>query len=227
MFPLKDNIPAKHFPAVNLWLILVNVLCFIYEVKLGHGLEEFVRMYGFIPARFLYLQERNIVDVSRFVPVFSSMFLHANFMHLLGNVWMLWIFGDNVEDRMGHLRYFFFYILCGIMAVVAQAWSGPNSAMPMLGASGAIAGVLGAYLLLYPKARILTLVPIVIFFYLVEIPAFVFLGIWFLIQFVQGYYLLTFGSLVEGGVAFWAHIGGFAAGVFFVYFFTKRKVGRK
>ncbi len=223
MFPLKDDIPAKRFPVINLWLIIVNILCFVYELKLGSSLDRFIWGYGFIPARFLSQQEANLFDVSRFFPVFSSMFLHGNFMHLISNMWMLWIFGDNVEDSMGRGRYLAFYLLCGVAAVIAQAWSMPVSNVPMLGASGAIAGVLGAYLLLYPRARILTLVPLFIFFYLLEVPAYFFLGVWFLIQFLQGYSQLAFGSLVQGGVAWWAHIGGFVAGTVLIFFFRRGK----
>ncbi len=227
MFPLKDDIPAKSFPAVNLWLIAVNVLCFLYELKLGPHLEGFIIDYGFVPARFYHLQDVNWLDMSRFVPVLTSMFLHGGILHLLSNMWMLWIFGDNVEDSMGHGRYLVFYLLCGIASVFVQAILSRESHLPMLGASGAIAGVLGAYFIQYPRARILTLVPIFIFFYIVEIPAFFFLGFWFLIQFVQGYFQLSFGSLAEGGVAWWAHIGGFAAGVGMIYFFRHKPPGSR
>ncbi len=227
MFPLKDNIPAKHFPAVNIWLIAINVLCFIYEVKLGSHLEGFIMQYGFIPARFVAQQQKDIFDLSRFVPVFTSMFLHGNLLHLVSNMWFLWIFGDNVEDRMGHGRYLAFYLFCGIVAVFAQALLLPTSRAPMVGASGAIAGVLGAYLLLYPAARILTLLPIFILFYLVEIPAYFFLGFWFLLQFLQGStILLNSGQAPQGGVAWWAHIGGFGTGVLLAFLFLKRKARR-
>lgn len=222
MFPLRDNIPAKHFPAVNLWLIIINIFCFLYEIKLGPNLQSFISIYGFIPARFIDYQAENGLSFSAFLPVFSSMFLHGNFIHLISNMWMLWIFGDNVEDWMGHGRYLFFYLLCGIAAVFFQTISSPASISPMIGASGAISGVIGAYFLLYPRAKILTFIPILFFFYLVDVPAFIFIGLWFLVQFIQGtFHLLAFGEMAKGGVAWWAHIGGFTAGFLLIKLFKK------
>ncbi|PWT91234.1 MAG: rhomboid family intramembrane serine protease, partial [Acidobacteria bacterium] len=154
-----------------------------------------------------------------FLPIFSSMFLHGGWLHVLGNMWFLYIFGDNVEDRVGHVGYIFFYLLCGICAALTQTLLSPHSAVPMVGASGAIAGILGAYFLLFPSARILTLVPIFIFIQLIEIPAFVFLIIWFLLQFL----MMTPAQAGEGGVAFLAHIGGFIAGMVLIFFFKKRQ----
>jgi membrane associated rhomboid family serine protease len=173
MFPLKDNIPAKNFPFVNIGLIVINSGFFIYEISYGHEFEQLIFTLGFIPARFLALQSENFLSPTGFLPVISSMFLHANLIHLISNMWMLWIFGDNVEDCMGHGRYLLFFLLCGIASVFAQAISNPQSTIPMVGASGAISGVLGAYFLTYPQARILTLVPIVILFYIIEL--------WFLV----------------------------------------------
>ena len=223
MFPLKDNIPARHFPAVNLWLIVINVLCFLYELKLGHRLPAFIATYGFVPAHFMEQQANNWLDLSRFLPVFYSMFLHGNWMHLISNMWMLWIFGDNVEDTMGHGKYLLFYLLCGVVSVFVQTFANPQSVTPMIGASGAISGVIGGYFLLYPRAKILTFIPIFFFFYLVDVPAFIFIGLWFVMQFIQGaFQALTVGSLAEGGVAWWAHVGGFAAGVALVHVFRKR-----
>jgi membrane associated rhomboid family serine protease len=223
LFPLKDNIPARRFPVVNLCLIVVNVLCFAYELKLGAGLDGFIQLYGFVPVRFMTAQAENILDLPRFVPVFSSMFLHGGVLHLVANMWMLWIFGDNIEDSMGHSRYLMFYLLCGTVSVLAQAMANPASPVPLVGASGAISGVLGAYFLLYPRARILTLVPIFIFFYMIELPAFIFLGLWILLQVLQGYaqQAATNGAAV-GGVAWWAHVGGFAAGVLLIKFFKEK-----
>jgi membrane associated rhomboid family serine protease len=214
MLPLKDNIPAKNFPYVNIGLILINSVFFIYMMSYGLEFDHVIFALGFIPARFLALQSETPFSPSGFLPVFSSMFMHANFIHLLSNMWMLWIFGDNVEDCMGHGRYIIFFILCGVASVIAQAISNPQSAIPMVGASGAISGVLGAYIITYPKARILTLVPIVILFYIIELPAYFFLGFWFAIQLIQGaLYSLNADQIVGGGVAWWAHVGGFAAGV--------------
>lgn len=202
---------------------MVNVLCFIYELKLGVKLDGFIGQYGFIPARFMTAQTENFYDLSRFGPVFSSMFLHGGTLHLLSNMWMLWIFGDNIEDRMGPGRYLLFYLLCGLMSVLAQALANPASPLPLIGASGAISGVLGAYFLLYPRARILTLLPVFILFYPVQIPAFVFLGLWILLQILQGSaYLVTDNGATAGGVAWWAHIGGFTSGVLLINLFRKK-----
>lgn len=220
MFPLRDNIRARHFPAVNLWLIIVNIFCFLYEIKLGPHLQTFISAYGFVPARFFAQQAENGLGFSQFLPIFSSMFLHGNFIHLVSNMWMLWIFGDNVEDWMGHGRYLLFYLLCGVASVLAQTLSNPASVAPMIGASGAISGVIGAYFLLYPRAKILTFIPVFFFFYLVDVPAFIFIGLWFFMQFIQGtFHLLTVGAMAEGGIAWWAHVGGFGAGFLLVNLF--------
>lgn len=220
MFPLKDNIPTKSFAYVNIGLIVLNIIFFLYELSYGHEVDRIISVLGFIPARFLYGQSENWLDPLRFVPIFSSMFLHANLIHLVSNMWFLWIFGDNVEDCMGHGRYLLFYLLCGLASVGAQAISNPHSTIPMIGASGAISGVLGAYFLTYPRARILTLLPIIIFFYLIELPAYFFLGFWFILQFIEGsLYSLNAQQMAGGGVAFWAHVGGFIAGVFLLQFF--------
>ena len=220
MFPLKDNIPARNFPYVNIGLIVVNSIFFIYGMSNGQAFDQLIFTLGFIPARFLAQQSETLFSPTGFLPVFSSMFLHANFIHLISNMWMLWIFGDNVEDCMGHGRYLLFFLLCGVASVFAQAISNPQSAIPMVGASGAISGVLGAYLLTYPNARILTLVPIVILFYIIELPAYFFLGFWFVIQLIQGsLYSLNSDQVMGGGVAWWAHIGGFAAGVILLQVF--------
>ena len=220
MFPLKDNISARTFPYVNISLIVINALFFIYQMSYGPTVDRLIFTLGFIPARFIAQQGENLLNPAGFLPVFSSMFLHANLVHLLSNMWMLWIFGDNVEDCMGHGRYLLFFLLCGVASVFAQTVSNPQSAIPMIGASGAISGVLGAYFLTYPQARILTLVPIIIFFYIIELPAFFFLGFWFVLQFIQGsLYSLNSEQLVGGGVAWWAHVGGFAAGVLLLQVF--------
>ena len=220
MLPLKDNIPAKNFPYVNIGLILINAVFFIYEMSYGPELDRLIFTLGFIPARFIAQQGETLLNPAGLLPVFSSMFLHANLVHLISNMWMLWIFGDNVEDCMGHGRYLLFFLLCGIASVFAQTISNPQSAIPMVGASGAISGVLGAYIITYPRARILTLVPIVILFYIIELPAYFFLGFWFLIQLIQGsLYSLNSGQMAGGGVAWWAHVGGFAAGVLLLQVF--------
>jgi membrane associated rhomboid family serine protease len=214
MFPLKDNIQARNFPIVNIGLIVINIVFFIYQISYGHMVDQLIYAFGFIPSRFFSLQAEGWLNPSGFLPVFSSMFLHANLIHLISNMWMLWIFGDNVEDCMGHGRYLLFFLLCGVASVAAHAIANPQSSIPMIGASGAISGVLGAYFLTYPHARILTLLPIFILIYLIELPAYFFLGFWFLMQFVQGsLYSMNADKMVGGGVAWWAHVGGFAAGV--------------
>jgi len=227
MFPLKDDIPAKVFPLVNVCLIVANVVCFVYALSQGAGAERLLLAYGFIPARFGE-HAASVFSVSRYVPIFSSMFLHGGLLHLVGNMWMLWIFGDNVEDAMGHGRYLAFYLLCGLASVMAQTWAAPASTIPMVGASGAISGVLGAYFLTYPRARVLTLLPVFIFFYLVELPAFIFLGLWFLLQFLQGWsHLLAVDTVAQGGVAWWAPVGGFVAGVVLIRFFRRNCSGKR
>jgi membrane associated rhomboid family serine protease len=202
MIPLRDIIPSRTTPFVTIGLIVVNALVFFYQLSLGAGVEEFVLYFGLVPAAFSW------------VTIFTSMFLHGGFLHFAGNMLYLWIFGDNVEDRMGHGRYLFFYLLCGTAAALAQTITDPSSVIPMVGASGSIAGVMGAYFVLYPRSRILTLVPIFFFIQLIEVPAIFFLGIWFVMQFLSGV-----GSIANatgepaGGVAFWAHVAGFAAGI--------------
>ncbi len=213
MIPLKDNIVARNFPIVNIGLIVMNSVFFIYQLSYGHRAEELIYALGFIPSRFLAQQAQGLLSPSSIVPVFSSMFMHANLIHLMANMWFLWIFGDNVEDCMGHGRYLLFFLLCGVASVAAQAIAEPQSTIPMIGASGAVSGVLGAYFLTYPHARILTLLPIFILFYLIELPAYFFLGFWFVLQFMQGSIHSLNQQEITGGVAFWAHVGGFIAGV--------------
>src|SRR3954471_5584878 len=203
MIPLRDVIPSRTTPVVTVSLIVLNAVVFLYEFSLGDRANQFIIAFGLIPAAFSW------------VTVLTSMFLHGGFLHVAGNMLYLWIFGDNVEDRMGHGRFLVFYVLCGAAAALAQTFMQPDSLIPMVGASGAIAGVMGAYFILYPHSRIVTLVTLVIFWQIMEIPAIFFLGIWFLMQFLSG-----IGSIATatshgpaGGIAFWAHIAGFAAGV--------------
>ena len=219
MLPLKDNIPAKNFPYVNIGLIVINLVFFIYQMSYGYEFDQLIFTLGFIPARFLAQHGDNFFNPTGYLPVFSSMFMHANLIHLISNMWMLWIFGDNVEDCMGHGRYLLFFLLCGMASVFAQTISNPQSTIPMIGASGAISGVLGAYFLTYPQARILTLVPIIIIFYIIELPAYFFLGFWFVLQFIQGSLYSLNSQTAGGGVAWWAHVGGFAAGVLLLQVF--------
>ena len=207
MIPLRDTIPSETTPAVTRLLILANVAVFLYQAGLGgHAGETFIRAHGLVPRR-VHLDQ---LDTLR--PLLTSMFLHGGWMHLLGNMLYLHIFGDNVEDRLGHTRFLALYVVCGMAAGVAQVMINPRSALPMVGASGAIAGVTGAYFLFFPHSRIVTLVPIFIFLQIVELPAVFFLFVWFAFQLFLGIGSLGSDAAV-GGVAFWAHIGGFVAGM--------------
>ena len=211
MIPLRDVIPSRTTPVVTISLIALNVLAFLYQLSLGDAVNEFIVYFGLVPAAFSW------------VAVFTSMFLHGGFLHVGGNMLYLWIFGDNVEDRMGHGRFLVFYLLCGIAAALAQAALNPDSVVPMVGASGAIAGVMGAYFVLYPYSRIVTLVPIFVFIQIMEIPAIFFLGIWFLMQFLSGVGSIATAVNGEpaGGIAFWAHVAGFLTGVSGVIIFRR------
>jgi membrane associated rhomboid family serine protease len=214
MIPLRDRNPSRTVPVINYLLIAGNALLFLFELSLGPAqLERFVMTAGFVPARYL-ADGLSVGDLIAASPsALLSMFLHAGWAHFLGNMLFLWIFGDNVEDRLGHFRYLVFYLACGYAATAAHALAGPASQLPAVGASGAISGVLGAYLFLYPRARILSVVPIFFFLHFVEVPALVFLPIWFLLQFVSGLASLGAPTAAEaGGVAWFAHIGGFVAG---------------
>jgi membrane associated rhomboid family serine protease len=201
MFPVSDVIPSRTAPVVTVGLIIVNALVFLYQLALPDvGLEQFVGAYAVVPAWFWWPS------------LFTSQFLHSGWMHILWNMVYLWIFGDNVEDRLGHFQYLLFYLGTGAVAAVLQILFNPFSAVPMLGASGAIAAVMGAYFVLYPQSRVLTAIFLIFFFDLVEIPAIFFLGIWFLLQLINGIGSLGVANAAGGGTAFWAHIGGFAVG---------------
>ena len=204
MIPLRDDNPAQRVPFVTRAIIVLNVIVFVYELSLADGTHELLRDWGVVPGRlFAALTGETSLPVELSTLV-TSMFLHGGWLHLIGNMWYLWIFGDNVEDRMGHGRFIVFYLLCGVAAALTQTIINPDSVVPMVGASGAIAGVMGAYFVLYPKSRIVTLIPIILFFQIVEIPAIFFLGIWFLMQFVNGLGSVMTTGETAGGVAFWA-----------------------
>ena len=210
MIPLRDIIPSRTTPIVTVCLIALNIVVFLYELTLERAVDAFTLYYGLVPAAFSW------------VNVFTSMFLHGSFIHIAGNMLYLWIFGDNVEDRMGHGRFLVFYLLCGVAAALAQTITAPESIVPMVGASGAIAGVMGAYFVLYPKSRIVTLIPLFFFFQVIEVPAIAFLGIWFLMQFISG--VGAIGSTIGrsgGGIAFGAHVAGFVAGITGVALFRR------
>jgi membrane associated rhomboid family serine protease len=204
MFPLRDTQPSYSKPVVTITLIVVNILVFLYEVSLGPFVEnEFIATYGLTPDHF------------SFVNVLTSMFLHGGWMHVLGNMWFLWIFGDNIEDILGHSKYIVFYLLCGVAAALTQTFFSAGSRVPMVGASGAIAGVMGAYMVKFPESRIRTLI-FFIFITFVDIPAWVMLIYWFAIQFLNGVGTVGTSAASQGGTAFLAHVGGFLAGILLV-----------
>jgi membrane associated rhomboid family serine protease len=210
MIPLRDVIPSRTTPGVTVTLIAVNVAVYLFQLMLTErGQEALLVGFGLVPAYF------SVVDV------FTSMFVHGGLAHLAGNMLFLWIFGDNVEDRLGHGRFLGFYLLCGVAAAMAQVLLDPDSVVPMVGASGAIAGVMGAYLVLYPRSRVLMLFPFPVFLF--ELPALVFLGMWFLVQFLNGINQLPIfeQDAISGGVAFWAHVMGFVAGLILVVFMKR------
>ena len=218
MIPLRDTTRSDSFPVVNTILIISNVIVFLYELSLGQGFNHFIFQHGLIPGSLLSSTNTEIVE--RFSPFFTSLFIHGGFLHLLGNILFLYIFGDNVEDKMGHFKYLVFYIICGFSAAIFQTLTNIHSPIPMIGASGAISGVLGAYLIFFPKSRILTLLPIFFFIQLIHIPAAVFIFVWFIFQFLSGMATLPAKPGI-GGVAFWAHIGGFVSGLILARFFHK------
>jgi len=216
MIPIRDTNRSETYPVVNNCIIAVTVLVFIIELAQGQGLKEFIYLYGLVPARYAEPQIAAYFTTSQQVlPFLTFMFLHGGPFHLVGNMWFLYIFGDNVEDRLGHLRYLIFYLLCGLASGISHLIINWQSTIPTIGASGAIAGVMGAYLILYPRAKVLTLIPIFFLPYFVEIPAFFFLGIWLLFQFLSA--AATVGK--TGGIAWWAHIGGFIFGIIFLKLF--------
>ena len=214
MIPLRDTTRSRNFPVMNWLLITANGLVFFYELGLSSGgLERFVQTFALVPSR---VQGEPLTFA---ITIFTSMFMHAGWFHILSNMWVLFIFGDNVEDRMGSLPYLIFYLLGGTAAALLQTYVAPGSSVPVLGASGAIAGVLGAYILLFPAARVVTLIPIFFFISLIEVPAFVFLGFWFVSQLFSG--LASIGT-AAGGVAWWAHVGGFLVGLVLCPLFARR-----
>src|SRR6266478_893205 len=212
MIPLRDVIPSRTTPYITVTIIALNSLAWLYEVSLPHeSLNEFLTIYGVVPAYFSW------------PTLITSMFLHGSWSHVIGNMWYLWIFGDNVEDRVGHGRFIVFYLFCGIAAALGQVAVDPNSMLPTIGASGAIAGVMGAYFVLYPHSRVLTLIPWV-FLQIVELPAIFLLGFWFLMQLFSAGTIAMTTSSQGGGVAFAAHIAGFLFGMAGVFLFRKREL---
>jgi membrane associated rhomboid family serine protease len=223
MLPVRDDQPRFSTPYVTYFLIALNLVIFLFEAALTpQSFKTLLFQLGMVPANITaFLSgEGRLGLVAVFLPALTSMFLHGSWMHVIGNMWFLWIFGDNIEDYLGHFKYLAFYLISGVAAAFAQVILNPNSRVPTVGASGAIAGILGAYLVLYPRARVLIWFPIFFFFYL---PAWVMLGYWFLIQFVSGAASSVAAySDTRGGVAFWAHVGGFLAGVVLIKVFPER-----
>lgn len=218
MIPLRDTIRSRRFPVVNTVIIALNVIVFLVETWIEPGaLDRLIYSFGLMPDGFW------IGGPSRWVTILTSTFLHGSWFHVISNMMALYIFGDNVEDRLGHVRYLVFYLLGGILAGVAHLWAYPTSELPTVGASGAIAAVLGAYLILYPRARVITLIPVLFFFRVVNIPALVYLGLWFLMQLLNGTLALAVDTFQGGGVAWWAHIGGFVTGMALVKLFEPRR----
>src|SRR2546425_2072568 len=210
MIPFRDNIPSRSFPTITVSIIATNVFVFFYELSLGsRSFERFIMHYGVVPTTVLEWPHSHVPFTAVALPFFTSMFLHGGWLHLIGNMWYLWIFGDNVEDRLGHFTYLLFYLLCGLGAGIVHTIFNAETVLPSVGASGAIAGVLGAYVISYPFARVVTLVPIFIFVQIIEIPALIVLGFWFVMQLFSGTAALATTSANDGGVAWWAHIGGF------------------
>jgi membrane associated rhomboid family serine protease len=216
MIPLRDVIPSRTTPYITTTIIILNAIAWLFEVSLPQDtLNQFIGTYGVVPA---YFSPPTLI---------TSMFLHGSWMHVIGNMWYLWIFGDNVEDRVGHGRFIVFYLLCGTAAAIGQIVMDPTSTLPTIGASGAIAGVMGAYFVLYPQSRVLTLIPLIIFWEVIELPAYILLGFWFVMQlFSAGAIAVTASSHGSGGVAFAAHVAGFLVGMAGVFVFKKRDVGR-
>ncbi len=206
MIPLRDSLPSRSFPAVTVWLIVVNVVVFLFEWSLEpFSRNHFLSAYALVP------------DSLALSSLATSMFLHGGWMHLIGNMWFLWIYGDNVEDILGRGKFLFFYLACGIAAALVHLLFNPGSRIPTVGASGAIAGVMGAYMVKYPHARITTLIPIIIFFTTVDLPAWFILIYWFVIQIFSGVgELATSANVQQGGVAWFAHIGGFLVGAILI-----------
>ena len=216
MIPLRDALPSKNYPVVNHAIIGINVVVFLVQIAQGADLNRFIYLYGLVPARYSVPHVTDYFSFGQQIFAFLSfMFLHGGFWHLLGNMWSLYIFGDNVEDSLGSLRYLIFYLLCGFTSGLAHLVLNLQSNIPTIGASGAIAGVMGAYLILYPHSRILTLIPIIVIPWFIEIPAYFFIGIWFALQLINA--ASSHGGVA--GIAWWAHIGGFVFGILFLKLF--------
>ncbi|MBW6474585.1 MAG: rhomboid family intramembrane serine protease [Anaerolineaceae bacterium] len=216
MIPIRDQIPTRRVPFVNYILIAANIFVFVLQWMAGSNEDALIYQFALIPASF-----SNGIGLGDISDIFTSMFMHAGVAHLGGNMLYLWIFGDNVEDSMGHGRYLLFYLIGGLVASLAHVFTNPASQIPTVGASGAIAAVLGAYLVLYPNSKVLTIIPLGFFLRMTMVPAAIVLGLWFVLQLFSG--VMSMGGPDVGGVAFWAHIGGFVAGVILAKLFAKKR----
>jgi membrane associated rhomboid family serine protease len=228
VFPLRDTIPSRRAPLV-LWLIvLANAAVFFYELQLpSAALERTLELYAVVPANLVLEPRAFLAAPGEYATLVTSMFLHGGWVHVIGNLWTLAIFGDNVEDRMGKLRFLVFYLLCGVVAGLVHVHFNRGSTVPTIGASGAISGVMGAYFVLYPRARVITLIPLLFYPLFVELPAFVFLGLWFAAQLMSGTASLAAPEASAGGIAFLAHVGGFVAGVLLHWLFLRPPPARR
>jgi len=231
MIPLSDDNPIHSRPIITILLVVANVLVFLYQVSLGSNADTFIRACGFLPAELATGQDVGVPTCIHplFLTIITSMFMHGGFLHIGGNMLYLWIFGNNVEDSMGSARFLLYYLVCGVAAAVVQtgvtlSFAPDQATIPNVGASGAIAGVLGGYLVLFPGARVKTLITLGFFWSVTRIPALIVLGLWFVMQFFQG--VGSLGAPDTSGVAFWAHIGGFAAGLLLIKLFTQTRRGR-
>ena len=225
MIPIRDSVPNRSPPVATRALILVNVVVFFFELGLPHQtVEQLFYLFGLVPARFTHPDWALAagLPVDHFWPILTHQFLHGGWFHILMNMWALWIFGDNVEDRMGPVRFTIFYLLCGTAAGLSPLYTNADSTVPSVGASGAIAGVLGAYFLFFPTARLVVMIPIFFFPFFFEIPAVFYLAVWFFSQLFSGTMALA-GPQQVGGIAWWAHIGGFVAGMLLCWFFVKKR----
>jgi rhomboid family protein len=224
--PLNDHIRRRTFWFSTLALIVANVWAFLYELSFGRDVNHLVFLFGIIPARYTSPDWHFPTSFANlFLPVLTFMFLHGGWVHLIGNMLFLFVFGRSVEDRFGHLRFLLLYLLSGFGSALLHIILNPNSHLPTIGASGAIAGVLGAYFISFPRARITTLIPLFFFFWTIELPALLLLGYWFLIQFLAGFQMLAIQSATGGGVAWWAHVGGFVVGAAMAIIMPPRRRG--
>jgi membrane associated rhomboid family serine protease len=229
MIPLRDNIPSRSRPIMVYGIIALNCLIFFLELSTGNHLPQLLTIFGFIPARFFALSETHPEKiVALYLPLLTTMFLHGGWLHLIANMWTLFIFGDNVEDRLGHVSFLFFYLASGIAGSFLHAYLSPHSWVPVVGASGAIAGVMGAYFLLFRRSLVLVFIPFFFLAPIVEVPAYIFLGVWFLLQFFSGAFSVLGPRAAQGGgVAFWAHVGGFVAGVCLIFLLSAIRLIRR